>query len=113
MDSSESVSRGRRYLEPQGRLKPANAAVALIVDEEGRYLVQLRDAKPTIFFPDHWGCFGGALEPGENDERCLEREIDEELGLDLRQCAVRHFTTFTFGFGFAGGSVIHRAFFEE
>jgi 8-oxo-dGTP pyrophosphatase MutT (NUDIX family) len=112
MDSLEPAGLPLRYLQPQGPLKPANAAVALIVDEEGRYLVQLRDAKPTIFFPDHWGCFGGALEPGETDEHCLEREIDEELGLDLRQCAVRHFTTFTFDFGFAGGSVIHRAFFE-
>jgi ABC-type polysaccharide/polyol phosphate transport system ATPase subunit/8-oxo-dGTP pyrophosphatase MutT (NUDIX family) len=101
-----------RYLEPQGSLKPANAAVALIVDEHGRYLMQLRDAKRTIFFPEHWGCFGGALEPGESDEQCLAREIEEELGLDLRQCTVRHFTTFTFDFGFAGGSAIHRSFFE-
>jgi 8-oxo-dGTP pyrophosphatase MutT (NUDIX family) len=101
-----------RYLEPQGPLKPANAAVALIIDEQCRYLVQLRDAKPTIFFPDHWGCFGGALEAGETDEQCLAREIEEELGLDLQQCAVRHFTTFTFNFGFAGGSVVHRSFFE-
>jgi 8-oxo-dGTP pyrophosphatase MutT (NUDIX family) len=101
-----------RYLEPQGPLKPQNAAVALIVDEHGRYLVQLRDAKPTIFFPDHWGCFGGALEPGETNQQCLTREIEEELGLDLRKCAVRHFTTFTFDFDFAGGPVVHRAFFE-
>jgi 8-oxo-dGTP pyrophosphatase MutT (NUDIX family) len=112
MDAFESAGQRLRYLEPQGRLQAANAAVALIVDEQGRYLVQLRDAKPTIFFPNHWGCFGGALEPGETDERCLAREIDEELGLDLRQCAVRHFTTFTFDFGFAGGIVMHRAFFE-
>jgi 8-oxo-dGTP pyrophosphatase MutT (NUDIX family) len=112
MDSLASGGTAPRYLQPQGPLKPANAAVGLIVDEYGRYLVQLRDAKPTIFFPDHWGCFGGALEPSENDEQCLAREIDEEIGLDLRQCAVRHFTTFTFDFGFAGGSVIHRAFFE-
>jgi 8-oxo-dGTP pyrophosphatase MutT (NUDIX family) len=112
MESRAPAGRSFRYLEPQGPLKPANAAVALIVDQESRYLVQLRDAKPTIFFPEHWGCFGGALEPRETNERALAREIDEELGLDLRHCAVRHFTTFTFDFGFAGGSVIHRAFYE-
>ena len=112
MGSSESVNPSRRYLEPQGRLKPADAAVALIVDESGRYLVQLRDSKPSIFFPDHWGCFGGALEVGETDERCVARELDEELGLDISRFAVRHFTTFTFDFGFAGGSINHRAFFE-
>jgi 8-oxo-dGTP pyrophosphatase MutT (NUDIX family) len=100
------------YLKPQGSLKPANAAVALVVDETGRYLVQLRDAKPTIFFPSHWGCFGGAVEPNETDEQCLARELLEEIDLNLRGCAVRHFTTFTFDFGFAGGSVIHRAFYE-
>ena len=46
-----------RYLEPQGPLKPANAAVALIIDEQGRYLVQLRDAKPDNFFPRSLGMF--------------------------------------------------------
>jgi 8-oxo-dGTP pyrophosphatase MutT (NUDIX family) len=93
MDPVEPLDRPRRYLEPQGSLKPANAAVALIVDEQARYLVQLRDSKPTIFFPNHWGCFGGAVEPGETDESCLARELDEELGLEVRLFAVRHFTT--------------------
>lgn len=116
MDDGDSDERGGparlRYLEPVGPLHPANAAVALIVNEAGRYLVQLRDRKPTIFFPDHWGCFGGAVEPGETDRMCLARELREEIALDIGGLEVRHFTTFTFDFGFAGGAVIHRAFYE-
>jgi 8-oxo-dGTP diphosphatase len=100
------------YLEPQGRLRPSDAAVALIVDAGGRYLVQLRDAKPTIFFPDHWGCFGGALDPGETHEEALVRELHEELALDVTAHELCLFTTFTIDFGFAGGPVVSRTYFE-
>jgi 8-oxo-dGTP pyrophosphatase MutT (NUDIX family) len=100
------------YLKPSGRLKPADAAVALITDERERYLMQLRDAKPTIFFPDHWGCFGGALEPGESDEAAVRRELLEELGLELPPEPLVRFTSFTFDLSSIGGAVIHRAFFE-
>jgi 8-oxo-dGTP diphosphatase len=101
-----------RYLEPVGALKPADAVVAIIIDESGSYFVQLRDSKPTIFFPDHWGCFGGAVEPGETDRQCLARELEEEIDLDIGALPLRHFTTFSFDFGFAGGSVIRRTFYE-
>lgn len=110
--SATSGGEGLRYLEPSGPLHPADAAVALIVDEAGRYLVQLRDPEPTIFFPDHWGCFGGAVEPGESSEACLARELAEELDLDIAGLPVRPFTTFTFDFGFMGGAVVYRAFYE-
>lgn len=102
----------QRYLQPVGPLKPAPAAVALIIDEAGRYLVQLRDDIPTIFFPDHWGCFGGALEPGESHEQALARELGEELGLSLERRRVERFTRFTFDFSFAGGGVIDRVFYQ-
>lgn len=100
------------YLQPVGPLRPANAAVALIVDEKGRYLVQLRDDKPTIFFPDHWGCFGGALEPGETHEQALIRELEEELAVDIKGREAAVFTRFTFDFGFAGGPVIDRVYYH-
>jgi 8-oxo-dGTP pyrophosphatase MutT (NUDIX family) len=100
------------YLKPSGKLKPADAAVALITDEAGRYLVQLRDAKPTIFFPDHWGCFGGAIEAGESDEEAVRRELDEELALKLPAAPLVRFTDFTFDLSAIGQGVIHRAFFE-
>jgi 8-oxo-dGTP pyrophosphatase MutT (NUDIX family) len=99
-------------LEPSGPLKPADAAVAIIIDGLGRYLVQLRDAKSTIFFPDHWGCFGGAIEPGETDLECLARELEEEIELDISTLPTRQFTSFSFDFGFAGGSIIRRNFYE-
>src|SRR5262249_32847766 len=52
-------------------LRPADAAAALIQLPDGRYLLQLRDARPDIFYPDHWGCFGGAIDPGETPESAL------------------------------------------
>jgi 8-oxo-dGTP diphosphatase len=112
MKSPEGVAASLRYLEPGGPLNPADAVVGIIIDESGRYLVQLRDSKPTIFFPDHWGCFGGAIEPGETDRECLVRELHEELDLDIGALSVNLFTTFTFDFGFAGGSSIRRTFYE-
>lgn len=110
--TSDYSATERPYLKPSGPLEPANAAVALIIDESDRYLVQLRDPIPTIFFPDHWGCFGGALEPGETDVAGLARELREELGLDITNLPTTMFTDFTFDFAFAGGGVIYRRFFE-
>ena len=34
-----------------------------------------------IFYPGHWGLFGGAMEPGEAADAALRRELQEELGL--------------------------------
>jgi 8-oxo-dGTP pyrophosphatase MutT (NUDIX family) len=102
----------RPYLMPAGPLAAADAAAALIVDEHGRYLVQLRDAKPTIFFPDHWGCFGGALEPGESYADGLRRELEEELGLEIGDAPLRPFTHFTFDLAVMGQGAIGRSYFE-
>jgi 8-oxo-dGTP pyrophosphatase MutT (NUDIX family) len=106
------TERTLRYLEPLGSLAPADAVVALIIDESGKYLVQLRDSKPTIYFPDHWGCFGGAVESGETEWQCLARELEEEIALDIGALPVRYFTAFSFDFSFAGGSTIRRTFYE-
>tara|TARA_Y100001934_G_scaffold273144_1_gene362848 strand:+ start:232 stop:669 length:438 start_codon:yes stop_codon:yes gene_type:complete len=44
----------------------------------GKVLMQLRDAKPEIDFPAHWGFFGGSLEVGETAQQAAVREIKEE-----------------------------------
>jgi 8-oxo-dGTP pyrophosphatase MutT (NUDIX family) len=59
-------------------LRPAHAVAALLQLSDGRYVMQLRDSNPNIFYPDHWGCFGGAVDPGEAPAVALVRELREE-----------------------------------
>jgi 8-oxo-dGTP pyrophosphatase MutT (NUDIX family) len=96
----------------QPKLRPGAAVAALIELTDGRYVLQLRDARPDIFFPDHWGCFGGAIDCGETPEAALVRELDEELGLKLVESAVSRFTRFSHDFGFAGLGTIDRIYFH-
>lgn len=76
-------------------------ACALIADPNGRRLLQLRPAEAR-HAPGQLTCFGGAREPWESAETCLERELHEELGwrpthlrpaCDLRQ-GNRHIARF-------------------
>jgi 8-oxo-dGTP pyrophosphatase MutT (NUDIX family) len=86
----------------EGRLplSPGDAAVALVVTEDGRYLLQLRDQKPGIFFPGRWGVFGGAIDAGETPLEALRRELAEELS--LHDAGPRYFTRVTLDFSYAG-----------
>lgn len=59
-------------------------AQVVIFDRYARLLIYLRDNKPDIPFPDHWDFFGGHLESGETPEQALFREVEEELGLALK-----------------------------
>ena len=47
--------------------------------------MQLRDQRPDIWYPGCWGCFGGALENGEDPLTAVRRELREELELSLRE----------------------------
>jgi 8-oxo-dGTP pyrophosphatase MutT (NUDIX family) len=59
----------------------------ILENGEGRILLQLRDDKPDIPFPNCWGIFGGAVEPGETPEEAIVREIKEELNYELADFA--------------------------
>jgi 8-oxo-dGTP diphosphatase len=56
----------------------------VILHRGGRVLLQLRDARPDIPWPDTWAIFGGHLDPGEDPEDGAAREMAEELGLLLK-----------------------------
>ena len=91
-------------------LRPSNAAVAILLHEDGRYIMQLRDPKIEIFYPGHWGCFGGAIDPGEDAVAALRRELREELELEMG--AATRFTQFEFDFSALAQSKVSRAYYE-
>src|SRR2546422_8089106 len=92
------------------RLEAVNAVAAILVLEDGRYVMQLRDALPTIFYPNHWGCFGGAAAEGETPFAALKRELEEELEYVPQIC--NEFTRFDFDFSRLGQSKIYRIYYE-
>jgi 8-oxo-dGTP pyrophosphatase MutT (NUDIX family) len=98
------------FLADDSRLGGSDAAAALIVTEDGRYLLQLRDDKKGIFYPGHWGCFGGAVSPGEKPLRTLKRELAEEL--EFRPRALSEFIRFDFDLSRLGGKKVYRIYFE-
>ncbi|MBP1747531.1 MAG: Radical domain protein [Deltaproteobacteria bacterium] len=51
----------------------------LIENSEGKVLLQLRDDRPDIPYPNCWGTFGGQVEINETPEQAIKREIKEEL----------------------------------
>ena len=61
-------------------MKIIRAVKSLIVDGQGRYLLQLRDNVPTITFPAYRSLFGGELEGLETPINGIKRELYEELG---------------------------------
>src|SRR5213592_4872095 len=73
----------KSFLSSQAPLKVGDAAAALLVLEDERYLLQLRDDIPNIWYPGHWGLFGGAVDAGEDEITALRRELREELELEL------------------------------
>jgi 8-oxo-dGTP pyrophosphatase MutT (NUDIX family) len=99
-------------LAPSKPLSPADAVAALIRTKDGRYLLQHRDAKRTIFYPDHWGCFGGAMEAGESPVECLRRELHEELELDLGTASPVLFSHFRFSVEPAGIAALDRYYYD-
>jgi 8-oxo-dGTP pyrophosphatase MutT (NUDIX family) len=61
------------------------SAGVILVDRQGRVLMQLRDDNPKIMFPGHWGLTGGAAHDSESPEDAARREVQEETGIELER----------------------------
>lgn len=70
------------YVERFGRPEERSFGCAVLVDPDGRVLLQERDEHAPID-PDRWGLCGGHLEPGETPEEGAYREVEEETGVRL------------------------------
>lgn len=61
-------------------MTPTTEVAIAILYQGDRFLLQLRDDLPTIAWPGHWAFFGGHLEPGEDPDAAVYRELEEEIG---------------------------------
>lgn len=97
-------------MQPESAQPRASDAVAAVIQlEDGDYLMQLRDERPGIWYPGHWGCFGGAVDKGESPLEALRRELYEEL--EFRPSRAEILTRFDFDFGPLGMGSAYRIYY--
>ena len=63
--------------------KIIQSSAVILYNKEGRFLLQLRDASAK-YYPNLWGLFGGHLKTGEKPLEALKRELQEEIGYELK-----------------------------
>src|SRR5512134_3882963 len=62
----------------------SHEVVAALIVQSQRILLGRRSAARRLY-PDVWDLFGGHVEPGEEPDRTLARELQEELGITPAQ----------------------------
>jgi 8-oxo-dGTP diphosphatase len=63
-------------------MKPTHAVKAVIRNSEGKILFLQRKPDPKMKVIPNWDFPGGIVELGEEEKSALQREIQEELGVD-------------------------------
>lgn len=58
-------------------------AMLLVVTDDGKLLLHLRDDKPGVIHRGRWAGFGGAIEGDETPEEAVRREMLEETGVEI------------------------------
>lgn len=67
--------------EGSAKRTAVDVAVAVIIRTDGSFLLTSRPAGKV--YEGYWEFPGGKLEPGESVGQALQRELHEELGIDL------------------------------
>jgi len=76
-------------------LMPLVVTAAVIIDEKKRLFLAKRKQGDTL--SGCWELPGGKLEAGEKPGKCLEREIKEELDIEIKAAAPFNFSYFEYG----------------
>ena len=56
----------------------------LILNSNDEILMQLRSKKSGLKFANYWTLFGGNIKTGENKNQALQRELKEELNVEIQ-----------------------------
>ena len=78
MNDRERVRR-----DPQPRSGLDLDSVAALISMGRQYLLQHREDRHGVSYPNFWSLFGGACEQGETAADALRRELLEELNLEV------------------------------
>ena len=62
----------------------------IILRNNHRLLMYLRDDKPSIPFPNYWSLIGGGIEKNETPYEALNREIQEEINSKIENIVKIH-----------------------
>jgi 8-oxo-dGTP pyrophosphatase MutT (NUDIX family) len=108
---SEKFSVSSTFLTAAAPLTPQHSVAAILVNAAGEFLLQLRDNREDIFFPHHWGCFGGAIDDGETLLQSLHRELHEELNLTIDAADITPSVTIRFSPRADSAAMIDRYYF--
>jgi 8-oxo-dGTP pyrophosphatase MutT (NUDIX family) len=74
---------------------PKNAS-AIIVYYKKKFLLNLRSNNKNIFYPKHWGCFGGAKNINEKYIEAAIREFYEETNIKVNKKDMKFFFNLNF-----------------
>ena len=80
MGDAMTEPREGQFFKEMDKSSYKKVVIAFLHKDFDSYLLQLRDFKPSIIYPGHWGAFGGAVEKGESPEAAMNRELMEEIG---------------------------------
>lgn len=70
-------------LQEQLRNTTGQGVSAILMNADGKVLLQHRDDNPSIRYPGHWALFGGSIEDDESPFAAVRREILEETGYNM------------------------------